>query len=104
EREAAGMMLDEDADEALERAQNGAVQHDRHVLLAVLADVESAEQAGHDIIELERADLPGPADRIGQMEFELRRIEGAFAGQFLPAIFGAGAAGEPDRLAQVLLS
>ena len=37
------------------------------------------------------------------MEFELGRIEGAFAGQLLPAIFGPGAAGELDRLAQVLL-
>src|SRR3954469_6029504 len=96
-------MLDQDAEEALERADDRAVKHHRNVLLAVLADVEGAEPLGHDIIELERAALPGAADRIGQMEFELWRIEGALARQFLPAIFGAGAAGDPDRFAQILL-
>ena len=65
------MMLDQDADEALERAEDRAVEHHRPVALAVLADIEGVEPLGHDIIELERAALPGPADRVGQVEFEL---------------------------------
>ena len=32
------MMLDQDSDEALERAEDGSVEHDRPVALAVLAD------------------------------------------------------------------
>ena len=97
------MMLDQDAEEALERAEDGAVEHDRHVLLAILADIEGAEPLGHDIIELERAALPGAADRVGQVEFELGRVEGALARQLLPAIFGPVAAGEADGVAQILL-
>src|ERR1044072_8909483 len=96
EREAAGMMLDQYAEEALERAEDRAVKHHRHVLLAVLAAVEGAEPLGHDVIELERAALPGPADRVGEVEFELGRIEGALAGPLLPLIFWAVAAGETD--------
>ena len=83
------MMLDQDADEALERAEDRAVEHDRPVLLAVLADVGGVEPLGQHGVGLHRADLPGAADRVGQVEFELGRIEGAFARQLLPAIFGA---------------
>src|SRR3546814_12888557 len=35
---------------------------------------------------LDRADLPGAPDRVGQMPFELGGVEGAFAGQLRPAI------------------
>ena len=41
------MMLDQDADEALERAEDRAVEHQRTMLLAVLADVHRAEPLGH---------------------------------------------------------
>ena len=79
------MMLDQDADEALERAEDRAVEHHRAMLLAILADVGGVEPLGQHVVELDRADLPGAADRVGQVEFELGRIEGAFAGQLLPA-------------------
>src|SRR3954454_10818887 len=103
EREAAGMMLDQDSDEALERADDRPMEHHRNVLLAILADVGGAEQPRHDIVELKRAALPRPPDRVGQVEFELGAVEGALARQFLPSIFGTVAAGEVDRVAQVLL-
>ena len=96
-------MLDQDADEALERAEDRAVQHDRAVLLAVLADVSRVEPLGQHRIGLHRADLPGAADRVGQMPFELGRIEGAFARQLLPAKFLGVAAGRRDGVAQALL-
>src|SRR3546814_20932806 len=44
--------------------------------------------------------LPGPPDRIGQMPFQLRRIEGALARQLLPAIFGRVEASRRHRVAQ----
>ena len=85
QRELAGVMLDQDADEALERAEDRAVEHDRAVPLAVLADVGRVEPLGQHAVGLDRADLPGAADRVGQVEFELGRVEGALAGQLLPA-------------------
>ena len=39
-------MLDQDADEALERAEDRAVEHQRMMLLAVLADVGRVEPLG----------------------------------------------------------
>ena len=87
------MMLDQDADEALERAEDRAVEHDRAVALAILADIARVEPLGQHRVGLDRADLPRPPDRVGQVELELGRVEGALAGQLLkPAL---------DRIAQV---
>ncbi len=93
-------MLDQDADEALVRAEDRAVQHDRAVLLAVLADVARIEPLGQHAVGLDRADLPGAADRVGQVPFELGGVERAFAGQLLPAVFLGRHAGIDHRLAQ----
>ena len=46
EREGAGVVLDQDADEALERADDRAVEHHRRVARVVLADVLGAEPPG----------------------------------------------------------
>ena len=96
-------MLDEDADEPLERAQNRAVEHHRAVLLAVLADVTGVQPLGQHGVGLDGADLPGPPDGVGQVEFQLGGIEGALAGQFLPAPFRGVAAGGGDGIAHGLL-
>ena len=101
QRELAGVMLDEDADEPLERAEDGAVEHHRAVLLAVLADIGGVEPVGQHAVGLDGADLPGAADRVGQMEFELGRIEGALARQFLPAILLGRPARGDDRVAKL---
>src|SRR4051812_5321595 len=77
------MMLDQDADESLERAENGAVQHERMMLLAIGTDVGGIEPLWHLRVELQSAALPGAADRVLQMEFELGTIESAFARQRL---------------------
>ena len=74
-----GGILDQDADEALERAEDRPVQHDRPMPLAVLADVGRAEPVGQHEVHLERPALPVAADRVGQHEFELRAVEGALA-------------------------
>ena len=74
-------MLDQDADEPLERAEDCPVQHQRMMLLPVGADVHRAEALGHVRVQLVRPALPGPADRVGQVKFELGTIEGALARQ-----------------------
>ncbi len=94
-------MLDQDADEALERAEDRAVEHDRAVTLAILADVAGVQPLGQHAVGLDGADLPGPADRVGQVEFELGRIESALARQFFPAEFFGRAAARDDRFAQL---
>ena len=70
----AGMLL-------RERAEDGAMQHDGPVPGPVLARVRRAEPLGQHEVELKRAALPGAADGVLQMEFELRTIERAFAGR-----------------------
>ena len=96
------MMLDQYADEAFEASKDRAMEHDRPVPLAILADIGGVEPVGQDRVRLHRADLPGAADRVGQMEFELRRVEGAFTRQFLPAELRRVAARRGDRVAQRL--
>ena len=72
-------MLDQDAGEALERPEHGAVDHHRHGLLAVRPDIEGAEPHRHVEIDLDRAALPVAADGVAQHVFELRSVERAFA-------------------------
>ncbi len=80
EREAPGVVLDQEADEALEDAEDRPVQHHRPVPRPVLADVGGVEPLGQHVVELEGAALPGAADGVGQVELELRAVEGALAG------------------------
>ncbi|MNS68507.1 hypothetical protein D3C72_1017910 [compost metagenome] len=79
QREGPGVVLDHDADEALERAQDGAVQHDRAVLLAVLGDVGRVQTVRQDIVQLDRAAGPFAADGVLDDEVQLGRVEGAVA-------------------------
>ena len=79
QRERAGIVLGEDADEALDRAEDNAVNHDRAMLLAVRTGVFKLEALGQLHIELDGAALPCSAERIGQMEVELRSVECAVA-------------------------
>src|SRR3546814_19418144 len=79
-------MFDQDADEAFVAAEDRAVQHDRAVALAVLGDIARVEALGQDAVRPDRADLPRPPDRVGQMPFELWRISRALARTLLPAI------------------
>ena len=80
QRQPAGIVLDQHADEALERAQDRPVQHHRPVLGAVLADIVGVQPLRQDEVDLQRAALPVAADRVAQHELELRAVEGALAG------------------------
>src|SRR6266478_7660638 len=75
EREMAGVMLDQDPDKALHRAEDRAVQHDRGVSAAILADIDRAKPPRHVEVELHGTALPLSADRVAQVEFELRPME-----------------------------
>ena len=57
-----------------------AVQHEGPVLVAVRADIGRVQPLGQVRVDLEGAALPDPADRVGQVEVQLRAVEGAVAG------------------------
>ncbi len=80
QRERAGEVLDQDRDEPLEAAEDGAVDHDRPVLGVVCADVLQVEALGRGVVELDRAALPLAAERVRDVEVDLRPVERAVAG------------------------
>ena len=74
-------MLDQDADEALERPVERPV-HDVEVVLGVVGPyVLQAEARGHLRVELDRPHLPLAPERVVHEEVDLRAVEGAFAGR-----------------------
>ena len=79
ERERTGVVLDQDADEALEGAEQRPVDHRRDMLGVVLAGIADAEPAGHLEVELDGAHLPRAADRVGHVQVDLRPVERAVA-------------------------
>ena len=77
--EAPVVVLDEDAEEALEGAEQGPVDHVGPVLLAVLADVGHVEALGHVEIELDGRALPEPADGVLDLDVDLGTVEDGLA-------------------------
>ena len=73
------MVLEQNGEKALERAEHRAVQHDRGAFLAVLVDVIGAEPPRHVEVDLQCAALPVAADGIAQDELELGTVEGPLA-------------------------
>ena len=73
-------MLGDHADKPLDGSQQGPVDHDGPVLLAVLAHVLQLEPLGHLHIQLDGAALPGPAQAVGEVEVQLGAVERAVAG------------------------
>ena len=76
ERERAGVVLYQDAEESLQTAQDRAVQHDGPVFLAIGPDVVHIKPLRHLEIQLNGAALPGSADAVLQMEVDLGPVEG----------------------------
>ena len=74
-----GIVLDQDAQEPLDAAEHGPVDHHRRMLGAVLADEERAQPLRQVEVELHRAALPFAADGVAQRIFELRPVERALA-------------------------
>src|SRR5439155_9870869 len=71
EWEISGVMLDQNADEALHRAEDRPVQHNRCMSAAILTNIDRAEPPRHVEVELHGTALPLSAERVTQVEFEL---------------------------------
>src|SRR3546814_1765104 len=54
ERETAGMVFDQDAEKALERAEDRAVEHDRALLRSVFGDIRRSEEHTSELQSLMR--------------------------------------------------
>src|SRR6266566_4412237 len=67
-RKRAGVMLDQDAEEALDGTEQGAVDHQRLMLGAVFGDVLQAEARRQIEIELHGGELPGAADGVNALD------------------------------------
>ena len=83
EREGSGVVLDEHAEEALNRAEERAVDHDRLMALAVFADVLELEARGKVEVELNRRELPEAAENVDELDVDFGAVEGGFAGDGL---------------------
>ena len=68
-------MLDQHADEALERAEDGAVDHDRPLGLPVAVDVLEPEAIRLLEVDLDGRHLPAPSERVLHVDVDLRSIE-----------------------------
>ena len=80
EGERSRVVLDEDAEESLDGAKEGAVDHDGLVSLAVFADVFEFEAGWEGEIELDCRELPEAAEDVDQLDVDLGAVEGGFAG------------------------
>src|SRR5581483_2799197 len=80
DRKRARVVLDQATDEALHRADEDAVQHDRTVRLIVGTGVLELESLREIEVELHGRALPVAADRIDELEVELWTVESAAAG------------------------
>ena len=63
-RERAGVVLEQDREEPLDRTEQRAVDHDRALLLAVAVGVLELEALGQVGVDLDGRQLPGAADRV----------------------------------------
>ena len=76
-------MLNEHADPAFKRTQNGAVQHHGNLARIVFGNVLGSQAAGHLEVDLHRTALPGTTQAVLEVVFDLRTVESAFARQNL---------------------
>ena len=79
ERESALEVLCDDADETLERTEDGSVDNDRHLLSAVLVDICELEVMRELEVELDCTALPLTAKSILDLKVDLRAVERAVA-------------------------
>src|SRR6204780_4927854 len=75
-----GVVLDQHAEESLDRAEQRAMHHQRLVARTVLAHVFELESRRQIEIELHGGELPGAPDGIHKFHVDLRAVKGGFAG------------------------
>jgi len=83
--ERARVVLDEDAEEALDGAEERAVDHVGLVLLAVRPHVGEVEALGQVEVELDGSELPGAPEGVLDLHVDLRAVERAAALVDLPS-------------------
>ena len=83
QREGAGIVLDEHAEKALDRAVERAMHHQRLMALPILADVFEAEALRQVEVELHGRKLPEAADGVHQLDVDFRPVECGLAGDEL---------------------
>ena len=76
ERKVSSVVLDEVGDHALHGADDGAMDHDWAVLLAVGGGVDEAELAGQMEVDLDGGVGLFVAHDIGELDVELGAVEG----------------------------
>ena len=79
QRKSSGVVLDENAEETFDRAEQRAMDHQRLMPRAVFADVLQAEARGQIEIELDGGQLPGAADGVDQFDVDLGAVKRGFA-------------------------
>ena len=79
ERELASIMLDQNAEETLQRTEQRTVDHVGAVLLAIRADIRHVEAFGQVEVELDGTGLPFTAKSVLDLQVDLRAVEGAAA-------------------------
>src|SRR5260370_30548336 len=75
EREGSGVVLDENAEEALDGAEQRAVDHERLVAGTILGNVFEAAASGKIEIELHGGELPRPTDGVDYCKFGLPALQ-----------------------------
>src|SRR5690606_27265870 len=78
-RECAFVVLDQNTDEALERTQNGSVQHDRMLTIIVFADILGTKTDRQVEIQLQGTALPDATQAVLERKLDLRTVESALA-------------------------
>src|ERR1035437_9061848 len=82
EREVAARVLDEDAEEPFERAENGAMEDHRAVFDAILRDVVQVEELRQVEVALDSPELPRSSKGVVYMEVDLRSVERTVARRY----------------------
>ena len=72
-------MLNQNAEEPFNGAEQRAVQHNRLVLFAVFADIGNVKTLRQVHVDLNCAALPFAADGVAEDEFQFRTVESALA-------------------------
>ncbi len=98
QRERAGVVLDQHAEEPLDGTEQRAMHHHRLMPSAVLAHVFKLETRRQIEVELHGRKLPQAAQHVDELDIDLRPVERRFARNRLVREFPsapAHAAGEP---------
>ena len=105
-RERARVVLDEHAEEALDRAELRRVDHHRLLPRAVGRLVLQAEPRRLVEVVLDRRHLPGAADRVARLHRDLRAVEGGATrvGDQLEAGLGGGVLEDLGRPVPLLVA